>query len=110
MAPLITIAEIKVFLKSESGDAQNDALIAACESKAEGIADNRVRGVLADYTAANIPADLKVAIINLSIAEFIAATNNVNFVPQGEYVVDRASRYRKEAFEILDRYYTPKVA
>lgn len=109
MAALVSVDDIKVFLKNEATDDQNDTLIAACESNAEGIADNRVRGVLTGYTSTTIPADLKTAIIKISVAEFISSTNNINYVPEGSYQTDRGSKYRQEAFVIIDRYYTPKV-
>lgn len=110
MAALVSVADIKVFLKDEATDNQNDALIAACETQAEALVNNYADDVLADYTSADLPTDLKTAIIDLSLSKFISATTNVNYVQQGETIIDRASRFSKEAYAILDKYRTPKVA
>jgi hypothetical protein len=102
---LVSVEQIVLFLKNEEANTENTQLIEACETNAEAEASNYIQKPdLSAYEPDTLPQDLRAAIIKLSCAEFIAATTNVNFVEGDGTFVDRASRLRKEAYKLLDKY------
>ena len=53
------------------------------------------------YTAANLPKDLKLALIFLTTSIYVAAKGSVNAVEGGE---DRVKRMEETAYKVLDKY------
>jgi hypothetical protein len=58
---------------------------------------------VAGYTASQMPADLKIAVCKLIIAEYLMSKGSINSVQQFEGD-DRQGRMQKEALNALERY------
>lgn len=106
---LITADDVLVFLDNEPKTETVKDKISVCIDVAQSQAENYAKISFADYTAQTVPADIKAALIKWTVAEYIAAYSSTNYVDGDGNFVDRSSRHRKEARQILD-VYRPVVA
>lgn len=106
---LVTADEVLVFLDNEPKTQAVKDKISACIDMAQAQAENYAKISFADYTEQTVPPDIKTALIKWTVTEYIAAYSSTNYVDGDGNFVDRSSRHRKEARQILDAY-RPVVA
>ena len=104
---LVSAEEILAFLPNERNTPDTLQNLDGCERLAQAQAENYAGISFASFTPESVPGDIKTALIKWSLAEFIANRTNTNYAENDGDYADRASRHRKEARELLDKYRPP---
>ncbi len=101
---LVKSEDVLVFLPNETDKAETVTCVNACILSAQAQAENYSMISFADFTADNVPQDIRTAIIKYALADYISNHTNTNYVEGDGNYADRASRLVKEAKELLETY------
>ncbi len=101
---LVQPEDVLAFLPNETEKAETVNCVSACILSAQAQAESYAMISFEDFTADNVPQDIRSAIIKWALADFISNHTNTNYVEGDGNYGDRASRLVKEAKELLTKY------